>query len=370
MYGHIAKDCDNICPLCYNLHNSTVCIHSLIEFSRKVTKIIKNNVVKDPEEIRRTIKETKEKIQLENAKKAIDKYYELQIKPTCSFQFILEKHELQSNKENKEKVIENNGLIYEDVDDEFEQESKGEVNTVYEDNSDEEIIENDEEVTERQETLKEKYERWAKFEDESETENKPVIKMNTEIPEWRKCQKQYIGNEASKPVLRITHGNDITVNFRKNPDIIPLAVLKMQIYLEDQKKELRKTQKYISDFKYFNQVKNDIKNMEKQQEKLADEIKKMKEWKKEKKDQFYQNLNKKREEFYKKKAQQYKRMKEKYRMYKKKREEFYQNKKIWEKLKKNKGFKIFVDFRSRKPKTNNEEKEDYNNYNDNWWDYS
>jgi len=70
-YGHIAKDCPDICDKCGNLHNNTVCVHSMEKHLRKISEILEKNLIGDTEKIIKKIQETEQRIQIENTKEAM-----------------------------------------------------------------------------------------------------------------------------------------------------------------------------------------------------------------------------------------------------------------------------------------------------------
>jgi hypothetical protein len=105
VYGHIAIDCSNICQLCGNLHNKTVCVYSLVELYRKINKKITREIIRDPEEINRFVERKRMEITLKNSeeqrevikeklvrkpekkKVKIVKYIDLGITTPCSYQY-------------------------------------------------------------------------------------------------------------------------------------------------------------------------------------------------------------------------------------------------------------------------------------------
>jgi hypothetical protein len=93
-YGHIAADCDKICTLCGNMHNDTVCVHSIEKFVRKIYGTIMKNVIKDPEKVADKIYETQCRINIENLVKQINKAKELKI-TSSSFQLEKPKKEVK-----------------------------------------------------------------------------------------------------------------------------------------------------------------------------------------------------------------------------------------------------------------------------------
>lgn len=88
MYGHLAKDCDNICPMCGNWHNSKVCIRSLTKLYKKIYNKISSNILKDPEAIMKYIDETELKINEANAGVSIKTGYKIkECQPAEHFNF-------------------------------------------------------------------------------------------------------------------------------------------------------------------------------------------------------------------------------------------------------------------------------------------
>jgi hypothetical protein len=105
VYGHIAIDCSNICQLCGNLHNKTVCVYSLVELYRKINKKLTREIIRDPEEITRFVERKRMEITLKNSEEQreviqekivrkpekkivkIKKYTNLGITTPCSYQY-------------------------------------------------------------------------------------------------------------------------------------------------------------------------------------------------------------------------------------------------------------------------------------------
>jgi DNA repair exonuclease SbcCD ATPase subunit len=64
-YGHIAADCNKVCPLCDNIHTNTLCVHSLIKLYEKIVEILKRNVLPDQEKLCKKIEAAKYRISRE-----------------------------------------------------------------------------------------------------------------------------------------------------------------------------------------------------------------------------------------------------------------------------------------------------------------
>jgi hypothetical protein len=88
-YGHIAKDCSNICEKCLNVHNSSICVFSLEKLYRKILKVVKENSIPDPEKLTKKLEEEKIVMQLENIRSSLKyKYDDLQIQQQIQLNFL------------------------------------------------------------------------------------------------------------------------------------------------------------------------------------------------------------------------------------------------------------------------------------------
>lgn len=66
-YGHIAANCQDICPSCNNLHNGTVCVHSVQKLYKKIIELLKRNIVIDEEKLMNRIEKAQNELNQNNA---------------------------------------------------------------------------------------------------------------------------------------------------------------------------------------------------------------------------------------------------------------------------------------------------------------
>jgi hypothetical protein len=84
-YGHIAPDCENICNKCGNLHNKTVCVHSIEALLRKINKTLQSAVIKDPERLIINLEKIQKEIDIEDVKNKQGSFRRLIIDHPSSF---------------------------------------------------------------------------------------------------------------------------------------------------------------------------------------------------------------------------------------------------------------------------------------------
>jgi hypothetical protein len=88
-YGHIAPDCDNICNKCGNLHNKTVCVHSIEALLRKINKTLQSAVIKDPERLMKNLVKIQEEIEIEDLRSKQGSFSHLTIANPSSFSVVI-----------------------------------------------------------------------------------------------------------------------------------------------------------------------------------------------------------------------------------------------------------------------------------------
>jgi hypothetical protein len=340
-YGHISYDCINICKLCGNLHTGTVCIFSLLKLYRKINRKLKGSLIRDPEEIRKFIKESQEKILIETGEKKLEDYYMklaskpkkyegLSIAQPCRLNYPRKKKTLQDiNREIREEM-EKKGNSKIEVVKKIQQQRRDKLDELFAQLETSKPRENIQK-TDVKKVNKKKGSK--KIRDEKPQPNKKITSiqdlnkliLNSTIEEIEPVKPEPKVN-FTKPVISVTNDKGPVTNGKESEDSLKKSkeiAAKVQLRFREEelkikkinldeldaiqkqvdkaKTELTNTKRWITDFQYYCCNKKELKNMEEKWEKLNKKSKKVEE----KINKQYQKLKERKEEFYKKKDEFY-----------------------------------------------------------------